>query len=615
VKEDFILYDNRKRMVVTEFEIHTLGELGMEVRSASQVSSLSEATKGMNRRFFIYLDIQGSDAMGMDNAKASSLHFLDTQLMPSDEVGIIGFSPTRGFFIQQYLTRDHNKIRAALKKAKDIEVKPSAGFLSGGLDDSVPAEARLSAKERTSGFTGNPEDTSVDRRVVTSLSPAIPVPGSSVNHRGDFVPQMSDLAEALKYVPGNKSLLFFSGRNLGPIYKKLGREFATASTPVYTVNTKNWIRQGVISLSVKKKHIWENHSLMELALTSGGKYFPDIKDIESISREVQALTGNYYVLGYYVPDTWDGKYHEIKIDINIPGLKVLAQDGYFNPKPYSKFTELEKQLHLFDLVFSDNPTRLDPMELHLDPLLIADSEEVNFALLARLEVDERTGVPPSKTEIFVFLFNEEEEVVLKRRGEMNLAPYDQQDLFPYITASLPPGEYECRFAARNMDSGQAALGRIPVRVPEKIENGLFLSSPILFASGPESHIVKLNSKGKDKDVSLNDFYRFIPKQHGIIVNEIGADIERVLAVLPMTILAGPDAEVDLNVLLHPRGAGDTMFLPVLYVEAQKVSETKDILMIEISLINVQSGEYDLEIEASNVATKARSSVWKSIMKK
>ena len=83
--EDFILYDNGKKKDITEFEVHMISEEGMKVRTTDQVSELAGAAKGMNRRLFIFLDIQGSDINGMTNAKQAALHFVDTQLQPGDD--------------------------------------------------------------------------------------------------------------------------------------------------------------------------------------------------------------------------------------------------------------------------------------------------------------------------------------------------------------------------------------------------------------------------------------------------------------------------------------------------------------------------------------------------
>jgi hypothetical protein len=137
-KEDFVLYDNGVKKAITEFEIHTLGAEGMEVLPSGDAAGPPEPMEGMNRKLFIFLDIQGSGVSGMANAKEAALHFVDAQLHPSDEVGILAFSPTRGFLIQEYLTTDHERIRNAISKTKDIESMPSPGFVStAGGDDSV----------------------------------------------------------------------------------------------------------------------------------------------------------------------------------------------------------------------------------------------------------------------------------------------------------------------------------------------------------------------------------------------------------------------------------------------------------------------------------------------
>lgn len=154
--EDFILYDNGKKKDITEFEVHTMSEASVEVRPSGQVSDLAGVTKGMNRRLFIFLDIQGSDVNGMVNAKKAALHFVDTKLQSGDEVGIIGFASMTGFFIKEYLTTDHERIRKAIKKTK--EIRQSGGSSSGaGLNQGGKAgvASRVSSSKVVS--SGNPD--------------------------------------------------------------------------------------------------------------------------------------------------------------------------------------------------------------------------------------------------------------------------------------------------------------------------------------------------------------------------------------------------------------------------------------------------------------------------
>jgi VWFA-related protein len=618
-KEDFILYDNGKKQIITEFEVHTLSEEGMEVRSSSQASELAKAVKGMNRRLFIFLDIQGSGATGLANAKKAALHFVDTQLRPGDEVGILGFSYMTGFFIQEYLTTDYEKIRKAIEKTK--EIPPSAGSFSGGelTDNRVPVRSGEDETARSAESKREGGSTSEVMKAFGYGSSTIYVPGTSMFQRRDFVPRMVDLAQAFKYIPGNKSIIFFTGRNLGSNAAKLGNEFANVSTPVYTVNTQNWIQKGVMTLSVKQKYIYKDHSLQEMALASGGKYFADIEDVENISRDVQMLTGNFYVLGYYVNESWDGAYHQIKVETRRSGLQVLAQHGYFNPKPFAELSDFEKQLHLWDLMFADKPVTLDPLDIPVEPLFIAGREKTNCAFLSRITVNEKTGIPPSKVEIFAFIFNEDNKAIVTKTVEMDLAPFDQKFLFSYFTANLPAGEYECRIVARDKETGQAVVGKIIFALPEKSDSEIVLSSPLLFAEGPEAQIVRFSEgssrKKKDKDTSLGEFYKFLPRNHCLVVRDLEQGIKSLLAVLPVAVAEGPTPEIELSVRLHPRPEGKAINLATEIIDIKNTSAKTDVLMIEIRLPDLKPGEYELEIEALEKKTFARSFVRKFLVKK
>lgn len=618
-KEDFVLYDNGKKKIITEFEVHTLNEEGMKVLPSGEATDLAKSVKGMNRRLFIFLDIQGSDINGMANAKQAALHFVDTQLRPGDEVGILGFSPLRGFLIKEYLTTDHEKIRRAIEKIKDIEINPSPGFTSGGeLDDSVRDRSEHSGTMRSGEGSGAMVSVSGRADVFGSGGASISVPGSSKWHRGDFVPRMYDLTQALKYIPGNKSLIIFTSRNLGSNASKLGKEFASASTPVYTVNTRNWILQGVFT-SIKKKYIWTEHPLQDLALASGGKYFADVKDVETISQEIQSLTGNFYVLGYYIDETWDGKYHQIKVEVDKPGLRVLAQHGYFNPRPFAELSDFQKQLHLFDLVFTDKYISSGLLEIPIEQLFVPGEEGTNSILLSQITVDEKTGVPPSKVEIYAFLFNEEHRVVKEINGEVDFSPFAGEILIPYFLADLPSGKYECRVVTRETETGQASLGKVTFGIPDMSEAEIVLTSPLLFVAGHESQIFKLSKKKsqkeKDEEFSLGTIYKYLPENHSLVVREIGPEIKNLLAVLPVIFAGGLAPEVEFNVRLHPKPEGEAVPLPMEILDAKSVSDNKDILMMEMGLPDLAPGEYELEIEAIMKNTSASFSVRRSLIKR
>jgi hypothetical protein len=95
----------------------------------------------------------------------------------------------------------------------------------------------------------------------------------------------------------------------------------------------------------------------------------------------------------------------------------------------------------------------------VEPLLAPEVKTATVLLMARLSIDAKTGIPPGKTEWIMVIFDKERNLLLAERGESSLNDYDQKILFPYLTAFLPPGEYEFRIVARDMETGEAAVGK------------------------------------------------------------------------------------------------------------------------------------------------------------
>jgi VWFA-related protein len=69
--------------------------------------------------------------------------------------------------------------------------------------------------------------------------------------------------------------------------------------------------------------------LAEIAFTTGGLAFTQHPDIVRAMKEVISDNASYYVLGYYPqPFVADGKFHEIRVRVNRPGVNVRARPGY-----------------------------------------------------------------------------------------------------------------------------------------------------------------------------------------------------------------------------------------------------------------------------------------------
>ena len=71
-------------------------------------------------------------------------------------------------------------------------------------------------------------------------------------------------------------------------------------------------------------------TMNEIADRTGGRAFYNTNDIAGSVREAIDDSRVTYVLGYY-PDhgEWNGKFREIKIKVNRPGVEVRYRRGYF----------------------------------------------------------------------------------------------------------------------------------------------------------------------------------------------------------------------------------------------------------------------------------------------
>jgi VWFA-related protein len=599
-KEDFTLYEDGQKKTITEFEVHAITEAGMVVtpKLAGAVEAAVKPASEMNRKFFLFLDVQRSDPEGRQKAVAVAERFLETQVRPGDEVGLLGFYSMSGFFIKEYLTTDIARVRRAIESVTEAPPSPGEWVV---MDFSVGAHP------------GGHVPDAGDASGMPFVGYTTFVPGTAAFQKVDFVPRMVDLVEAFKTIPGNKSLILFSSRNIGP---EVGKLFGATGTAVYAINTQDWM---LLRTGDKVKHIWWDHPLKDMAAASGGKYFADINQVAMIAQDLQALTGNFYVLGYYVKESWEGKYHKIRVEVARPTARVLVQDGYADAKPFTRMTDFEKDLQLLDLVWSERPAS-NPLPIAIDPLSPAAGTGAQACFLARLEVGAKTGPPASKSEIVILLRDKAGAQILSRRWVVDLGRYDGQIIFPYLITPVPTGTCDMRLAVRDLSSGEACVGRARLDVAATPQEGIVLSSLLLFETGAEAVFMKLPVPSKEKagpgEGSLIDFYQMIPKGYHPVVSEIAAGAQKLIVILPFELRpARPEDKPILSVETKLISRADGVETPLeITVRDHKVFEGKpDILVADIMFPAIVPGRYDLEITVEDVGTNRRVSTRKPLV--
>lgn len=579
-QSDFILYDKGKLQTITDFERHIF-KLEKEIKETK--SDLAQKTSPLlNRKFFILLDYGRNGLYGINKSKIAALHFIDTQIQPTDEVAVLSFSALRGLILHEYLTTNHKIIREAVKKMR--------GF-PGGFGGSAAMGLSAGESYMQSGALVEPSGSAAEE----SRS-------SSVNAL-ESIKILRDFAKSLRYIPGYKNIIFFSkgfsgGSMFRDVFEDLCKELASSNTPVHSV----W--------SANNRSSFGNAYLRRMSDLSGGKYFNDVADYESIARGIQDITGNYYVLGYYIDENWDGKYRKIKVEVKRKGCLVHAQGGYFNPKPFTEYSESEKRLHLFDLAMSENPQFQVPTIFPSIALPFSEKEESNLVMLSEIPIDKIKEITRGETEVLTLIFDEEKNIAEYHIGEVNFYTLPYNKICIYSISSLLPGKYECRLVIRDIKTGKGAVASSSVVIPEASDSGIKLFPPLLLIPEKKTFYLKLSKDQKKRtkkdSLSINDIYPFLANNFSPLVEEVDRGISSLLAVVRLSIIDIPDHEIEFSVHLFNPASQEKVQLTNSFILSNKNIEGTEVLLLEIQLPELEPGDYSIEITADEMTTHASS---------
>jgi len=98
---DFVLYDNGKLQTITGFEKHFLSAPEVKVEEA-KLSPARDVASLMNRKFIFLFDGERNDVGGLGMSRNAALQFMDDQLLPTDEIALLSYSPIQGFLLHGY---------------------------------------------------------------------------------------------------------------------------------------------------------------------------------------------------------------------------------------------------------------------------------------------------------------------------------------------------------------------------------------------------------------------------------------------------------------------------------------------------------------------------------
>lgn len=587
---DFVLYDNGKLQTITGFEKHFLAAPEAKVEE-KKLSPARDVASLMNRKFVFLFDGERNDNAGLAMSRKAALQFMDDQVQPTDEIALMSYSPIQGLVLHEYFTSDHKKMREAITKAK---VPPG---ISAKGEPTVPPDHEVIGTEL------------LNQQIFAGHGHA-PRPGGT---RG-FIFSLTDLAKAFRHIPGQKNIILFTkgfGRRiLDPgstnkaFFVSMSEELASANSPVFTVNTavEEWER-------IQPPET----SLEFLSKQTGGKYFDNMNYYSKNAAEIQNTTANYYVLSYSVASSWDGKFHDIKVEVGKPGYHVYAQRGYFNPLPYNRLSPTEKQLQLLDLALGEKAYFEQHMNFPMVALPFSDKKDVNTIFITEVPVQRLRETVGDKTELIILVFDADRNIVDSKRVEMNWSMMKGERICQYAAASLSPGKYDSRIIIRNLDSGKAAVGACAVEIPEKeAEAKLKLYPPLLLIPGEEAQYLNVSAEkkaGAPEAITISDVYPYPQKEFSPLVGGLERGAESVCAAVRCAWANAPTVEakpeVQFSAWLVPDGSDQKTDLTVNLLGVANQENTR-VFLLEFELPQLQPGNYSLHVMAEDAAANATS---------
>ena len=646
-KSDFILYDNGVLQEVTDFEKHVISEQAIRTPAPSvetiTATSLLQAEQ-MSRKFFLVFDFAYNSFIGIKKAKKASLHFVDTQLLPTDEVAILSYSALRSLTLHEYLTTDHKKVRETVDAVDKGQIGGRAFEIEEQYWKNRDVEYQRGRVEgedlaETSEAKNSKLRDMQERERMASKNQAL-----------NFLTKMIELAKAMRYIPGQKNVvLFSSGIPVSLLYgtgqpvgtarfdfgdhrlrtksEELLKEFSSSNCVVFSFDTRekdiNVFRDDnetfvtgdrTIAFDARVDTIYYRDgrtsgesSLRRLSSATSGKYFGNIDEYQKHIQKLQDLTGSYYILGYYIDEKWDGQYHAIKVEVRRKGYQVHSQAGYFNPKPFREYSKLEKKLHLVDLALNEKPLLQTPQSLFMAPLAFSVSGDPHLFLLSEIPAKILEKFAGERAELVTLIFDEQGNLVKIDGMEFDIAEFRGKNVICSPVTSLRPGRYKCRLVVRDLDTGDAAVAKANASVAMPSERSLFLDQPLLLV--PESGFVYLEEQMSEKKSRQiwNDVYSFNSRLFMPLIGPLPKGTSKILALIPFSQTSLSQA--DINYKAHLVNFSSRQNIPVACAELERLPKGRfQVQFLELELGELQPGEYVLYILAQDSLTKETSHV-------
>lgn len=367
-KDNFQVFDNGKEQPIAAISggvIHTAGEANPNAAKGAVAVFSNRVEKAAPGLTVVLLDALNTPPNELTNAKSQVVRCLE-QLEGNNSIALYALNGK--LLVLHDFTENTGHLKEVLAKYRSglpvFDLDPSRSGLS---DNPATAGTPLGRMARDA----NTELSALYARERVQMT----------------IAAIKAIAIHLRTIPGRKNLIWISASfpvsighvggnrdNLREETRSVGQLLTDADVAVYPVHTAGLavVRSADTNARAPRRAGANTggpvlpESMQMLADKTGGKAFFGTNDLGAAVAKALSDSEGSYTIGFYPPEeTLDGKFHELKVRVNVRGVEVRARRGYF-ATPELTLTPEQRQARLNEAVASPFEATGIQMKVRLD---------------------------------------------------------------------------------------------------------------------------------------------------------------------------------------------------------------------------------------------------------
>jgi VWFA-related protein len=617
-KDQFTLLEDGKPQTIAVFELQHLNDQTLpalevpaptlKTRAPATVAPAPEPKPALKadelkdrRLIAMFFDLSSMQPAEQIRARDAAVKFIETQMTASDAVSIMTL--TNELRVIQDFTNDRETLLGAIQSLRIGDSSELSGLAATGAD----------ATDDSGEFTADDTEFNIFN---TDLK----------------LSALEDAARKLAPFPEKKALIYFSSgigktgvdnqsqiratvnaavrANVAfyPIDARGLVAFAPAGDATQASPKGTGVFTGSAQTSARGSFHDSQDTIFTLASDTGGKALLDSNDLTLGIKAAQTDIDSYYVLGYYSANpAQDGKYRHVTVKIAAlaESAKLDYRRGYYAAKVWGKMSSDDKERQLEDALTLDDPFTDLPLALEVD--YFETGREKYFVPITVRIAGSALGLSPKSTTDLDFigqirdphgkmLGGIRDEIKLKL-SEENAAQLGSRHIEYDTGVTLPPGEYNLRFLARENQNGKMGTYEMKFNVPDlsKQSTGVRMSS-VVWSHQREPLSASIGSASNNKKLEA---------EHPLVQNgeKLVPDITRVFRknqklyvyfeVYDPGTAASPSVSAELTMFRGKSKAFESA--PVHATKPKSGRPNTVALEFELPLANISPGRYTCQV--------------------